>query len=422
MGRNNYGLIIFINLMFFQIGLLMSIMSVIIPEIISTFEVGYGMAAVLPFAFYIALGISCVPAGIAGEYFSPKKILTWTFLFALAGILIFVLFLSYRASILSLFIIGSAAAIIQVTTVPLLRRACGAENLAFHSTLNQLMYGAGAFFSPLVYSWLSNNLRMASDEANVFLRTLAMLVPEGFEWAAAYWLFALLVVSLVVIIVFLKFPAREEASAYRLGRRAVYGELFRNKYVIFYFLALVAYASCEQGIAAWLSKFFEDVHGVNPQTEGAMVLSWYWLLLTAGCSIGMLLLKVFDSRTVLGGLTLLAIISLAVALYSSPAVSKVAFPLMAACESVMWPVILSLALNSVARHHEALSGFMFTASIGGALGPLVIGVMGDAVGLQAAMNILFLPLLIVLSVAFWAQPLVKNRTISQQRPATVEQL
>lgn len=411
MGRSNYALIIFINLMYFQIGLLMSIMSVIIPEIITTFDVGYGMAAVLPFAFYIALGLSCIPAGIAGEYFSPKKILLCTFLFAFAGILVFVLFLSYRASVVSLFIIGSAAAVIQVTTVPLLRRACGAENLAFHSTLNQLMYGAGAFFSPLVYSWLSTSLRAAPDDANVLVRTLSMLVPEGFEWASAYWLFALLAISLVAIIAFLKFPVREGVQVHRPGRTAVYAELFRNKYVALYFFALVAYASCEQGIAAWLSKFFEDVHGEDPQAEGAMILSWYWLLLTAGCSAGMLLLKVFDSRTVLGGLTLLAIVSLGVALYSSPAVSRVAFPLVAACESVMWPVILSLALNSVAKHHEALSGFMFTASIGGALGPVVIGVIGDAFGLQVAMNVLFLPLLIVLSVAFWARPLVSNKTM-----------
>jgi len=77
----------------------------------------------------------------------------------------------------------------------------------------------------------------------------------------------------------------------------------------------------------------------------------------------------------------------------------------------MWPIIMSLAFNSVTRHHEVLSGFMFTAAIGGALGPVIIGSMGDLFGLGASLHYLFLPLLVVLSVAFWAKPLVVNRTV-----------
>ena len=83
-------------------------------------------------------------------------------------------------------------------------------------------------------------------------------------------------------------------------------------------------------------------------------------------------------------------------------------------ESVMWPVILSLAINSVSKHHEVLSGFMFTASVGGAIKPVIIGSMGDLFGLRVSLNYLFLPLLIVLSVAFWAKPLVGNKIFKRQ--------
>jgi fucose permease len=389
----------------------MSIMSALIPEIIETFQVSYGMASILPFAFYIALAITCIPTGIAGEYFPAKSILIFTFLIALSGVLIFVLFLNYWASVISLFIIGSSVAIIQVTAVPLLRRACGPENLAFHSTLNQLMYGAGAFLSPVIYSFLSVNLSEGGNKQNLFLQLLSRLVPEGFEWSSAYWLFALLIVSLIVIVLFVKFPERNAVHVVDQSRKGVFLELFRNKYVIFFFFSLVAYASCEQGIAAWMSKFFQDYHGLNPQTEGASILSFYWLLLTLGCLGGMLLLKIFDSRKVLGGLTILAMISLVFALYGNTTVSKIAFPLVAAFESVMWPVILALALNSVTKHHEVLSGFMFTASVGGALGPVIVGNIGDLFGLAVSLNYIFLPLVIVFSVAFWAKPLITNKTL-----------
>lgn len=393
--------------MFFQIGLLMSIMSALIPEMIQSFQISYGLASILPFAFYIALTLSCIPAGIAGEKYSPRTILLFAFLFALTGIFMFVFFLKYQTSVISLFMMGCSVAIIQVTSVPLLRNACGAENLAFHSTLNQLMYGLGAFLSPVIYSWLT--LNMINQESFFPINILLRIVPKGFEWTASYWLFVLLLISLMVVL--MRFPKHKKEISSTQTRKDVYKELFQNKYVFFYFIALVAYASCEQGIAAWMSKYFQDYHGINPQLEGATILSLYWLLLTVGCFGGMLLLKFFESRKVLAGLTVCAIISLFLALHGGTNVSKIAFPMVAAFESVMWPVILSLAINSVKKHHEVLSGFMFTASVGGALGPVIVGSMGDLFGLGTSLHYLFLPLLVVLSVAFWAKPLVLNKTI-----------
>jgi fucose permease len=394
--------------MFFQAGLLMSIMSALIPEMIRSFHISYGLASVLPFAFYIAFTLTCIPAGIAGEKFSPKKILFCAFLFAMTGVFMFVLFLKYQTSVVSLFMMGASVAIMQVISIPLLRNACGAENLAFHTTLTQLMYGLGAFFSPSIYSWLTSG--MLNGKQYFPINILLRIIPEGYEWTAAYWFFLLLLLSLIVIVALMRFPKEnKEVSAAQTIK--VYKELLRNKYIIFYFIAIVAYASCEQGIAAWMSKYFQDHHGLDPQTEGASILSLYWLLLTVGCFGGMLLLKLFESRKVLAGLTVCAMISLIFALYGGTQVSKIAFPLVAAFESVMWPVIMSLALNSVTKYHEALTGFMFTATIGGALGPVIIGSMGDWFGLGTSLHYLFLPFLIVLSVSFWAKPLVVNKTI-----------
>jgi fucose permease len=407
---NKKKLIIFINLLFFLIGLLMSIISVTIPEMIKSFHISYGLASALPSAFFCAIALICIPAGIAGEYYSAKYILIFSLLFGLSGVLMFVLFLTYWTSILSLFIIGSMVAVIQVIAVPLLRKVCGPENLAFHTTLNNLMYGAGAFLSPVIYAFLFKE-RNENMTQNGAMEALLKLIPNGFEWASSYWLFVFLLIFLVVTIMFLKFPLHEKIKAADQTRKEIYRELFKNKYIFLFFISLVAYGSCEQGIAAWMSEFLHVYHGLDPQTKGASILSFYWLLLTFGCFGGMLLLTVFDSRRVLAVLAILAIISLVFALHGGIAVSKIAFPLVGAFESVMWPVILSLAINSVPKHHEAFSGVMYTASLGGALGPVIVGIMGDSFGLRTSLDILFLPFLVVLSVAFWAKPLVSNKTI-----------
>ena len=41
----------------------------------------------------------------------------------------------------------------------------------------------------------------------------------------------------------------------------------------------------------------EQYHGVNPQAEGAQAVSYFWGLMTAGCLVGMILLKLIRQQT-----------------------------------------------------------------------------------------------------------------------------
>ena len=256
--------------------------------------------------------------------------------------------------------------------------------------------------------------------ANFFpVNILLYITPKGFEWTSAYWIYALLLLSLMVMAVLVRFPKHEKANSAPTGNDATennaYMELFRNKYVILFFFSMVACISSDHGIAAWMPKYFQDVHGLDPLTEGASKLSLYWLLFAVGCLGGMALLKYFDSRKVLACSAVCAIICLLLALYGGTHISKIAFPAIGLFGSVMWPIIMSLALNSVKKNHEVLSGVMFTAAIGGALGPVIIGTVGDWFGLGTSLHYLFLPLLVVLIVAFWAKPLVVNSTIKEPK-------
>ncbi len=412
--KKNYskaGLITLINLLYFQVGLLVSIISALIPNILDSYHLSYGLGATLPFAFYISFTFLCIPTGIANERFSPKSVIVFSLLLALAGSLLFALFPNYYFSVISLFIIGSATAILQVSAVPLLRSVCGAEKLAFHSTLNQLLYGAGAFVSPNIYSYLTSNLVNKDRKSNFIFDGLARLVPVNYEWIAAYWLFAFLIIVTLLILWFTQFPDKDTASGQPAEERGSYRQLLKNKYVIFYFIALTAYTSCEQGVAVWMSKFFQVYHHVDPLKNGASILSWYWILLSGGCLAGLLLLKFFDSRKVLAVFTLMAIGSFTAGLYGNIDVAKIAFPMVGLFASVMFPIILSLAVNSVARHHELLTGFMYTATVGAALGPFIIGVLSDHGGLRFGFHYIYLALGIILSVPFWARPLMTGKRV-----------
>src|SRR4029077_15061325 len=137
----------------------------------------------------------------------------------------------------------------------------------------------------------------------------------------------------------------------------------------------------------------------------------------AGCFIGMLLLKVFDSRHVLMGTCLGAMVCLTAALFGPANVSVVAFPAIGLFASVMWPILVSLALNSVSEHHGSFAGILSTGIMGGAVVPLIIGRIGDHFGLRAGLAFLYLTFGCVLSVGFWARPIVQNATVTLKKTA-----
>jgi fucose permease len=80
--------------------------------------------------------------------------------------------------------------------------------------------------------------------------------------------------------------------------------------------------------------------------------------------------------------------------------------------SVMWSVIFSLALNSVAEHHGSFSGILCTGIVGGAVVSALVGWLGDLFGLRAGMTVLFFTLGYILSIGLWAKPLIDNATVS----------
>jgi len=164
-----------------------------------------------------------------------------------------------------------------------------------------------------------------------------------------------------------------------------------------------------------MSSFLRQYHGFDPHTTGAAAVSWFWGLLTAGCLVGMLLLKIFDSRKVLIGAGMGALFALSAALFGPANISMIAFPAVGLFASVMWPIVVSLALNSVTEYHGSFSGILGTGIIGGAVVPVIIGRIGDYAGLRVGLAFLYVTFGFVLSVGFWARPIISNATISLKK-------
>ena len=194
--------------------------------------------------------------------------------------------------------------------------------------------------------------------------------------------------------------------------------LFKKRTVVLFFIAMICYVGTEQGTANWISQFLFTYHGYDPQTTGAKAVAYFWGLMTAGGILGLVLLKIMDSRKVLILFTILALICLTTALFGSAKISLYAFPAVGFFASVMYPIIFSLALNSINEHHGSFSGILCTGIIGGAIGPLIIGWLGDHLGLRSGMLFLYLTMGFILSIGFWAKPIITNKTIFDKKEMT----
>jgi fucose permease len=310
---------------------------------------------------------------------------------------------------------GAGMATLQTAINPLLRVAGGEEHFAFNSAFAQLIFGTASFVSPRIYSYLVQNLSSVPSESNLLVRTLAKITPPAFPWASMYWIFAVFTIVMIVVLAATHFPKVQRTEEEAAGSVEIYRSLLRKPIVWMFFLSVFAYVGCEQGTADWISKFLSQYHGYDPHTAGAAAVSWFWGLLTAGCFIGMLLLKIFDSRHVLIGTAIGALVCLTAALFGPPNIAVLAFPAIGLFASVMWPILVSLGLNSVSEHHGPLAGILSTGIMGGAVVPVIIGRIGDHYGLRAGMAFLYVTFGCVFSVGFWAKPIITNATIGLKK-------
>ena len=418
--KRNYYIVILIFLIFFAISFLTNILGSINPNVSDSFALNGTMTGLLPFSFFIAYALMSIPSGMIIQKFDEKKSLVFAWILSFAGAMLFSLFPVFPVFLFSLFLIGCGMALLQVAIYPLLRVTGGEKHFAFNSVLAQLVFGAASFLSPFVYSYLVSHLGDPQTTDGLFITFISFLTPHQLPWVSIYWIFACISFLMTAVILSVRFPKVIRKEDEIVGAWDTHIELFRQKIVIFYFLGIFAYVGTEQGIANWISEFLRTYHGLKPETEGAATVGLFWGMMTVGCVLGLVLLKVLDSKIVLRIFTGVALIVLTFTLFGKVEIALIGFPALGFCLSVMYAIIFSLALNSVSKYHGSFAGILCTAIAGGAIFSLVIGKLKDLIGLQSGMMILYLPLVYILSLSFWAKPIIRNAVISRKNQPNIK--
>ena len=390
-------IILYIMVVWFVISFVTNLIGPLMPILIGDFHLSLGLAGFLPFSFFLAYGLISIPAGALVEARGPRTTLLGAFALNLLGCLAISLYPTYAVVIGGLFVIGLGMAMLQVVINPLMRVTGGEGHFAFFSVMGQLVFGLASYVSPWVFSLL-----MSQPGAEL----------KPLVWVQFYWAFLAVFVVLIAITLWVSIPRVELSESERAGGLDTYRKLIRERPVQLFFLGIIAYVGTEQSLANWMSQFLSTYHHFSPTQQGAHAVGLFWGLMSIGCLLGLALLKLFDSKAVLAGFTVLAVVFVGLALFGPANVALFAFPATGFFLSVMYSIIFSLALNSMSRHHGAFSGILCTGILGGAVVPLLVGALGDRFGLRIAMLTVFVTLGFILSVTWWARPLIRNETVS----------
>lgn len=420
--QKKYLSLVAIMMFWFTISFITNILGPLIPDIIDNFQLtDLAMAGFIPTSFFLAYAVMSIPAGLLIDRYGEKPVLFAGFSMPFIGSMLFACIPCYGVLLASSFIIGLGMAMLQTVINPLQRVVGGEENYAFVAELGQFVFGAASFVSPLVYAWLIHALspEVYVVRQNALLDLLASVTPLELPWVALYWVFTALLAVMLVIVAVARFPHIELRDDERSGSSASYFSLFRQRYVWLFFLGIFCYVATEQGTSVFMSTFLERYHDIDPRTVGAKCVSWFWGSMTLGCIVGMIALKLVDSRRLLQVSGILSIALLASALFGTASVATVAFPAIGFCISMMYSIVFSLALNTATAYHGSFAGILCTGIVGGAGGPLLISLLADATSLRTGMCLIFLFMGYITFIGFWARPLVANKTISLRKKKKV---
>ncbi len=198
-----------------------------------------------------------------------------------------------------------------------------------------------------------------------------------------YTVIAVALILLAILIGTFKLP-KIETAAYRRGEK-VSDSIWKHPNLVLGAFGIFAYVGAEVSIGSFLVNYFEspDIAGLSAKTAAGFV-SFYWGGAMVGRFLGAGLLRRFKPGNLLGMcavLTTTLVIS-SMLLSGHPAMWTILA--VGLFNSIMFPTIFSLGVAELGPLTGNGSGILNMAIVGGAILPVIQGVIADRVGIHHA--------------------------------------
>ena len=332
------------------------------------------VANLLPFSLFLWFGILSVPAGLITSKLGRKNTVLISIFISIVGLFVSFFSPSFEAMLIAFALIGIGNTIIQVSLNPLMTNVVSNDKLTSSLTLGQFIKAVSAFLGPLlagVSATMLGNWRYA------------LLIFGSISLLSALWL------ALTPIAKEVKNSSNEasiKSSFVLLGDKAV----------LLLFLAIVFLVGAEVGLNTAIPRFIMERCSI-PLHEAGLGTSLYFIARTVGTMLGAILLIRYSSRTFfLGGMVIAMAALVGLLLSSELWLILTMIAIIGLSIANVFSIVFSAALKKMPNHTNEISGLMIMGVAGGAIFPIIMGLVSDSFGQIAGMSVLALAFIYLL--------------------------
>jgi FHS family L-fucose permease-like MFS transporter len=373
-----------VTTLFFLWGFITCLNDILIPYLKAIFQLSFAQANFINLCFFGAYFLMSIPAGKLVARVGYKRGMLLGFVLAAIGAFLFYPAAAQRVYGLflgALFVLASGITILQVAANPYVSILGPARSASARLTLTQAFNSLGTFLAPLLGSALILSrlpkLNTAASAASIDVTAVQM----------PYLIIgtALLLISLLLSRVNLpQIVPPTEAAGNTVDADST--RAWHYRHLVFGVLGIFAYVGAEVSIGSHLVSYLAlpDVMGLDPKSAGDRV-ALYWGAAMVGRFGGAYLLNKFSPAKLLAFNAVCAVALVLISINTTGSIAMWTLLAVGLMNSIMWPVIFPLALAGLGRHTEEGSGLLCTAVVGGALVPLLFGMVADHSGLRMAL-------------------------------------
>lgn len=359
MNKNNKLLLLLpVMFAFFTMGFV-DLVGIATNYIKSDFDLSDTLANLMPAMVFFWFLVFSVPTGMLMNKIGRRKTVLLSIVVTLFALLVPLLDYSFATMLVAFSLLGIGNTLMQVSLNPLVSNIVSGERLASSLTFGQFVKAIASFVAPIIAAWA--------------------LAKFG-DWKTLFLIFAAIA---VVAVVWLFFTQIEEKPVE--GKQSTFAECFAllgDKTILLLFLGIMAHVGTDVGVNTTAPKLLMERLGM-PLSEAGYATSVYFLFRTIGSFSGAFILARFSSKSFFM-ISILMMLAAVVGLYFSYSATAiyVCIALIGFGNSNVFSIMFSQALQHLPRRSNEISGLMIMGLAGGAVFPLLMGVLSDALGGQ----------------------------------------
>ncbi|MGC8825023.1 MAG: MFS transporter [Bacteroidales bacterium] len=357
-----------------------------------SFSLSNTAAQLLPFVGFLMFGLLSVPVGVFQDRKGKRYTLIVGLVIAFAGLLLPMLAGMYgRLSVdptsswqfvvilMAILMLGAGATILQVAGNPIMRDVSDeghySRNLTLGQTIKAIGSSMGFLVPPLLAHW------------------------AGLDWTILFPIYTFVLLIALLLVSTTKITERKTGNETPATLGSCLKLLGKNSYVLMMVLGIFFYVGAEVSMSSSVPLLMKENYGL--QNLG-LVVSWllFFLPILVGRFTGSIVLRWLAASRFLLTSVGIALAGILLLLFgASKSLAFAGIVMVGLGFANVFPLIFSIAIDRMPERTNELSGLMITAILGGAVVPLMTGIVQDTFSLLAGF---FVPLACILYIGFVA--------------------